>query len=109
METPRCPEVVRERISRVGSEHLSCALIFDREFSRDEISRFYSMASDDPPAAADFEITGRIIRYDCPEADEAKWRLRVEIFLVKSFRQGPKQRPTEADARSRMGMRPLYR
>jgi hypothetical protein len=109
MDTARPPEVVREKISHVGGGRVSCALIFGREFSSEEVSRFYAMRGEETPAATDFEIGGRVIRYDCEETDEAKWRLAVEIFLVKSFRAAPKRRSTESDVRGRLGLRPLQR
>ncbi len=88
---------------------LICALVFDREFSAEEVSRFYAVASDPPPSPADFEVEGRVIRYDCPEEDEARWRLAAEIFLVKSFRAAPRRLPLDADVRRRFGLRPLQR
>ena len=109
MELSRRPEVVREKISRSGEGRLSCVLIFDREFQREEVVRFYALLSDAPPAPMDFEIGGRIMRYDCTEADEARWRLAAEIFLVKSFRSAPKRRPSDSDSRLKLGLRPLHR
>jgi hypothetical protein len=103
------PEVVRERVSRLGGERLSCALIFEREFSPEEIARFYGVQAEGSPAPADFEIESRVIRYDCPEADEARWRLAAEIFLVKAFREAPPRRQTSTDVRRRMGLHSLYR
>jgi hypothetical protein len=108
MEMSRRPEVVREKISRSGPGRLSCALIFDREFQREEVLRFYALRSDAPPAPTDFEIGGRVMRYDCAEADEARWRLAAEIFLVKSSRPAPKRTP-DSDARLKLGLRPLHR
>ena len=109
MEMPRPPEVVREKVSRLGAGRLSCALIFDRELGREEIQRFYAQEQEATPRPVDFELEGRVLRYECDEADEARWRLAAEIFLVKSFREGPKRRTTETDARLRRGMRPLHR
>jgi hypothetical protein len=109
METPRRPEVVRERVSRLGAGRLSCALIFDRELDREEIQRFYAQEHDATPLPVDFELAGRVLRYECDEADESRWRLAAEIFLVKAFREGPKRRTTETDARLKRGMRPLHR
>jgi len=102
------PEVVRERIDRFGEGRLSCAMIFDREFSREEVARFNAQPSEEPPAPTDFEIIGRVLRYDCLEADEARWRLAAEIYLVKSFR-AVRQRSSEDDLRRRLGMRSLQR
>ncbi len=102
------PEVVRERIDRFGEGRLSCAMIFDREFSREEVARFHAQTSEEPPAPTDFEIIGRVLRYDCLEADEARWRLAAEIYLVKSFR-AVRQRSSEDDLRRRLGLRPLQR
>lgn len=109
MEMTRPPEVVREKVSRTVAGRLSCALIFDREFHRDEIMRFYALPSGESPAPTDFELTGRVLRYDCADADEARWRLAAEIFLVKSYRDVPKPRSRETDARMRLGLRPLHR
>jgi hypothetical protein len=104
------PEVVRERVSRLGPGRLACALIFDREFHQDEIQRFYAIPHDQPPLPTDFEIAGRVLRYECDEAAEAQWRLAAEIFLVKSFRAAEPRRLTrQTDARLRLGMRPLHR
>ena len=63
MEAERHPEVVREKVSRTGQGRLACVLIFDREFQREEIQRFYATGSDSAPAPTDFEIGGRVIRY----------------------------------------------
>jgi hypothetical protein len=109
MDTARPPEVVREKISHVGGGRVSCALIFGREFSSEEVSGFYAVRAEEPPAAADFEVAGRVIRYDCAETDEPKWRLAAEIFLVKSFRAAPRRRSPDSDARARLGLRPLQR
>jgi hypothetical protein len=109
MDTARPPEIVREKISPVGGGRVSCALIFGREFSSEEVSRFYAVRAEEPPGATDFEVAGRVIRYDCAETDEPKWRLAVEIYLVKSFRAAPKSRSTESDVRRRLGLRPLQR
>ena len=103
------PEVVRERVSRLGAGRLACALIFDREFARDEIQRFYALAHDATPRPVDFDLEGRVLRYECDEADESRWRLAAEIFLVKSFRAAASRRTTDTDARVKRGMRPLYR
>ncbi len=109
METLHRPEVVRERVSRTAEGRLSCALIFDREFEREEVARFYALQGEKTPAPADFEIAGRVLRYDCSEADEAEWRLAAEIFLVKSSRAAPKRQTIDSDARRRFGLRPLQR
>jgi hypothetical protein len=108
MEATKSPEVVREKVSRVGAGRLSCALIFDREFEPDEIRRFYSLSRDASPMPGDFDVQGRVLRYECAEADEAKWRLAAEILLVKSFREDAKL-PSVPDARARRGLRPLHR
>jgi hypothetical protein len=100
MEISGSPEVVREKVSRLAGGRFSCALIFDREFSPEEIARFRSSGSEGSPAASDFEISGRVIRYDCPESEEARWRLAVEIFLVRAFRNAA-ARPALEGGRSR--------
>jgi hypothetical protein len=106
MDTPRLPEVVREKVSRVRDGRFACALIFDREFSPEEIARFRSLRSEEQPTASDFEISGRVIRYDCPEAEEARWRLAAEIFMVRAFRDAPSRPSPHATDGRRAGPRP---
>jgi len=109
MDTPRPPEVVREKVSRLGAGRLSCALIFDRELAREEIQRFYAQVQDATPRPVDFDLSGRVLRYECDEADESRWRLAAEIYLVKSFREVSRRRTTDTDARLKRGLRPLHR
>ena len=109
MEAEKQPEIVREKVSRIGPGRLSCALIFDRELRTYEIQRFYALHYDAPPLPTDFEIAGRVLRYECDEADEAQWRLAAEIFLVKVFREFSKRRTSETDARVKRGLPPLHR
>jgi hypothetical protein len=101
MPAGRLPEVVRERVDAIGPGLISCAVILDRELSRDEIARFYLVESAARPAAMDFEVAGRVIAWECRKEEEARWRLALEILLVKSFRvetapeaaPGPRTRP----------------
>jgi hypothetical protein len=86
MPLGRPPEVVRERTDGVGAGIVSCAVIFDRELTHDEIARFYLVDGAGRPAPMDFEVSGRVIAWECRREDEARWRLALEIFLVKSFR-----------------------
>ncbi len=110
MDGPHPPEVVRERVSRLAGDRLACALIFAREFSAEEIGRFRALRADEHPAPADFELEGRVLRYECLEFDEARWRLAAEIFLVKSFRPAPApRRQGSTDIRVRMGLHRLHR
>ena len=109
MDGPSPPEVVRERVSRVAGNRLSCALIFEREFARDEIARFRALPGGTTPLPREFEIEGRVLRYECLEADEAQWRLTAQIYLVKSFRGAPPRRQTVDDLRRRMGLAPIPR
>ncbi len=94
-EMPRRPEVVREKISHLGRGRVACALIFDREFSPGEVSRFYAMRTGGAPTAGDFELAGRVLGYECDEDDEARWRLAAEILLVKCFRRRSIRRPAD--------------
>ena len=64
---------------------MSGTLIFDREFSGREVSRFYALRSDGELNPGDFQVAGRVLQYECPEADEPRWRLAAEIYLVKCF------------------------
>src|SRR4029453_13460502 len=105
MEAEKHPEIVREKVSRIGPGRLSCALIFDREPRIYEIQRFYALDHETPPLPTDFEIAGRVLRYECDEADEAQWRLAAEIFLVKAFRDPTRRRTTDTDARVKRGLR----
>jgi hypothetical protein len=103
------PEVVREKVSRLTGGSLACVLILDREFSNEELSRFYSLKADARPTPFDFTVSGRVLSYECAESDEAKWRLAAEIFLVKSFRAAAPSRSGREDTRQRFGLRPLHR
>ena len=111
------PEVVREKVNRLTGGRLASVLILDREPTADEISRFFRLHADDRPVPTDFQISGRLVTYECAEADEAKWRLAAEIFLVKCHRTPAAiARPADApratgarDTRSRFGLRPLHR
>ena len=97
MPPGRPPEVVRERTDEVGAGRVSCAVIFDRELTREEIARFYLVESAGRPAPMDFELAGRVIAWECRRDDEARWRLALEIFLVKSFRaEDGERRPRRA-------------
>src|SRR6185369_15359652 len=45
-ENARSPEVVREKLSHLGDGRVAGTLIFDREFSGREVSRFYALRAD---------------------------------------------------------------
>jgi hypothetical protein len=100
-ETPRPPEVVREKISPAGQGRVACALIFDREFSGPEVSRFYAQRRGAGPSPGDFEMGGRVVRYECTDAEEPRWRLAAEIYLVKCFRPGPRRRASDHAGQTR--------
>ena len=91
-EITSSPEVVREKLSRLGDGRVAGTLIFDREFSGREISRFYALRSDGELNPGDFQLAGRVLQYECPESDEPRWRLAAEIFMVKSFQAKPSGR-----------------
>jgi len=110
------PEIVREKTSRLTGGRLACTLILERELTTEEIRRFYSVSADDAPKPTDFQLEGRILRYDCAPDDEAKWRLSAQIYLVKAFRPatpppGPPApgRRSTTDVRRRMGLHSLHR
>ena len=86
MATDRPPDVVRERADLLPGGLASCALILDRELTRDEIARFYLVESTERPYPMDFELGGRVIAWECRREEAERWRLALEIFLVKSFR-----------------------
>jgi hypothetical protein len=96
MASGQPPEVVRERSDRLAGGLVSCAVILDRELTRDEIAGFYMVDSTARPAPMDFEVAGRVIAWECRREDETRWRLALEIFLVKSFRgDREKRRPSK--------------
>jgi len=107
-EAPRPPQAVRERVDRLTGGRLACAVIFDREFTPEEVRRFLALASAADSAPAHFRLEGRVVRYECAEADEARWRLALEILVVKSHRQTSPSRRVP-DARSRLGLPPIPR
>jgi hypothetical protein len=84
-ESIRAPEVVREKLSRIGYGRVAGTLIFDREFSGREISRFSALRSDGDLNPGDFQLAGRVLQYECRESDEPRWRLAAQIYLVKCF------------------------
>ena len=83
-------------------------MIFDREFTPEEVRRIGARPGGGSPAASDFRFEGRVVRYECAEDDEARWRLALEILLVKALRERRESRPT-GDLRARMGLRPIPR
>jgi hypothetical protein len=107
-ETSRPPEAVRERVDRLTGGRLACAVIFDREFTSEEVRRFLDFTSAGEPSLARFRLDGRVVRYECPVAEEARWRLALEILVVKSHRQSSPSRRVP-DARTRLGLRPIPR
>lgn len=107
MDEVGTPEIVREKTTRLTGGRLSCTLILERELTVEEIRRFFAVPSQDAPRAIDFQVEGRLIRYDCSADDEAKWRLAAQIFLVKSFRAAAPRRST-TDVRRRMGLPSLH-
>ena len=112
MTATRPLEVQRQKNDRLGGGNVSCAIVFDREFTGEEMRRFYLLTSEDDPKPLAFTFDGRVVRYVCPEEDEPKWRLALEIYVVKTFRQTtevPKTHPAgHRDTRTRMGMRKLH-
>jgi hypothetical protein len=86
--------------------------VFDREFTPEEMRQFYLLPTSDDPNPLAFTFEGRVVRYICPEADEPKWRLALEIYLVKTFRQTAEvakpHPPGTRDTRTRLGLRKLH-
>jgi len=101
MASERPPEVVRERTDLLPGNRASCAIILDRELTRDEIARFYLVEASARPNPMDFDAAGRVIAWECRRQDAERWRLALEIFLVKSFRDAtistrwPESRPPQ--------------
>ena len=105
------PAVVRERVSRLTGSRVATAIVFDRDFEASERDGFYRLEASDSPIPEDFEIEGRVIRYECEAEDADRWRLALEIYLVKTFRTPPPTTPTphrETGIRARAKFRKLY-
>lgn len=105
--TSRPPEAVRERVDRLTGGRIACAVIFDREFTAEELRRFLALTSAGEPAPERFRLDGRVVRYECRADEEARWRLALEILVVKAHRESAPRRLT--DARTRLGLRPIPR
>lgn len=107
------PAVVRTRETRLTGGRIVSSLVFDRALTPDELARFYRQPANGRPVPLDFFIEGKNARYECEPADEPKWRLAFEIYLVKAFRvDGSKARTTKSGRdtgiRNRAGMRKLH-
>jgi len=104
------PGVVRERVSRLTGSRIAAAIVFDRDFEAAERDSFYRLAASDTPVPEDFSIEGRVIRYECESEDADKWRLALEIYLVKAFRSPPPNPAPhrETGIRARAGFRKLH-
>jgi hypothetical protein len=86
MTEQRRPVVVRERISRLTGSRIATALVFDRDFTPEEQATFSRLAHEAKPEPGDFEISGRMVRYECEAEEAERWRLAVEIYTVKACR-----------------------
>lgn len=80
MTERRPPVVVRERISRLTGSRIATALVFDRDFMPEEQATFLRLAHEAKPEPGDFEISGRMVRYECEREEAERWRLAVEIY-----------------------------
>ena len=100
MGTDGPPEVVRERVDSLPGGRVSGAVIFDRELTREEIARFYLVRAESRPYPMDFDAAGRVIAWECRRDEEDRWRLALEILLVKSFRGGARS-PAKPESRRR--------
>ena len=87
---------------------MSCAVVFDREFSPEEVARFRRLVPEREPLPSRFAFEGRVVRYDCSEEEEALWRLGLEILLVKAFRESRPGRGAGGGIRDAMGLRRLH-
>lgn len=100
MAQDRPPEVVRERVDSLPGGRVSGAVVFDRELSREEIARFYLVEAGARPYPMDFDVAGRVVSWECRRDEADRWRLELEIFLVKSFRSETRA-PLKPDSRRR--------
>jgi hypothetical protein len=105
-------QVIREKASRLTHGRIACALVLNRDLSPEELTRFLAIPADDEPLPERFAFEERVVRYECDQSDEAKWRLAFEIFLAKTF--APPVTPPPAperrtgQTRSRVGLRKLH-
>jgi hypothetical protein len=102
------PQVVREKISRLTGCRVSVALVCDRDFSPDELDRFFRIPSTESPRPQDFQIEARVVRYECEAEDEPRWRLAFEIYLVKAARPETVSSRSTGGIRDRARMRRLH-
>jgi hypothetical protein len=110
--------VIREKTSRLTHGRVACALVLDRDLTPDELARFVAFPADDEPSPSRFTFEDRVVRYECDQPDEPKWRLAFEIFLAKTFRASDAEPATLSPApppprktgetRSRVGLRKLH-
>ncbi len=109
MSLDRPLEVRRQKTDRLAGGKVACAIVFDREFTELEKRRFYLIETAQPPSPLEFSFDGRVVRYLALEDDEPRWRLALEIFLVKTFRQTAEvPKPPTRDTRTKMRMRKLH-
>ena len=109
MSTARPSEVRRLKNDRLTGGKVSCGIVFDRELTAEEQRTFYLLPADGDPNPLEFSFEGRVVRYICPEDDEPKWRLTLEIYFVKTFRQTSETpKPSTRDTRSKYGLRKLH-
>jgi len=109
MTPSRPPQVVREKVSRLTGSRVSVALVCDRDFSPDEVAWLRRIEATEEPRPSDFDVEGRVVRYECEADDEPKWRLALEIFLVKMARAAQRPQPrVSAGIRSQAGFRKLH-
>jgi hypothetical protein len=111
MTEHRPPAVVRERTSRLTGSRIAIALVFDRDLTPEERASFSRVPAGGTPAPSEFEIDGRMVRYECEAEEAERWRLAFEIYLVKAFRSlapaPPAHRPSKG-IREGAGFRKLY-
>ncbi len=112
MSSARPLEVQRQKSDRLAGGKVACAIVFDREFTEEEKRRFFLIPAAELPGPFEFSFDGRVVRYVSPEEDEPRWRLALEIFLVKTFRQttdAPKPKPGgKRETRAKLGLRKLH-
>jgi len=110
MTERRPPVVVRERISRLTGSRIAIALVFDRDFTPEEQAAFSRLAHEGKPEPGDFEISGRMVRYECEAEEAERWRLAVEIYTVKACRPAEIHRSDRSSDgfRERAGLRKLH-
>lgn len=103
------PVVVREKTSRLTGSRIATTLVLDREFTSDELGKFYRFHVDEGPRPTDFEVDGRTVRFECDAENGEKWRRAFEASVARACGPaGPAAPRPTSGIRERSGFRKLH-